>query len=305
MEIEKLGQKRFNTTLMGVLGGVADYYGIEVSDAMLFGGSGHAFVINIHQELCPSGPYCWNNKVFHRLVANLGIEIIDHGFYSADSSAQNRLKLEAILIDWLDKETPCALLNMENQLITGYDGTGFLTAQPWAPKVDFPPAHLTFSSWDEFGDECHVNFYSFHRTEPLDRREAIQVSLRYAVDLFDNPTAHTRPPYGIGPDAYANFIGAIKAGHGASHGNWWNATVWAECRQMAAAYFAEIADGYEELAPIARTLSDRYAAVAKGLSEASDKAMDDAAKISLLERTCEEEKGCLQQVEELAAAMRE
>ena len=31
--------------------------------------------------------------------------------------------------------------------------------------------------------------------------------------------------------------------------------------------------------------------------------MDAAAKIGLLERTCEEERGCIQQVEELAAAM--
>lgn len=303
MEIEKLAQKPFNTTLMGVLGGVADYFGIEISDAMLFGGSGHAFVINIHKDLCPSGPYCWNNRGFHRLVANLGIEVIDHGFYSNGSSAQNRLKLEGILIDWLDKKSPCALLNLENQLITGYDGSGFLTVQPWAPKVDFPPAHLTFGSWDEFGGECHVNFCSFHKTEALAERAAILASLHYAVDLFEKPTAHARPPYGIGPHAYANYIEAVKAGHGSSHGNWWNATVWAECRRMAAAYFQEIADRHEELAPVSKPLADRYTVVAQGLTEASDKEMDGTAKISLLERTCEEETRCIQHVKELAAAM--
>jgi hypothetical protein len=32
---------------MGVLKGVADFYSIDISDEWLFGGSGHAFLINI------------------------------------------------------------------------------------------------------------------------------------------------------------------------------------------------------------------------------------------------------------------
>ena len=37
-------QAPFHTTLLGVLRGVADHLEIGVSDAMLFGGSGHAFL---------------------------------------------------------------------------------------------------------------------------------------------------------------------------------------------------------------------------------------------------------------------
>jgi hypothetical protein len=35
--------------------------------------------------------------------------------------------------------------------------------------------------------------------------------------------------------------GALRAGHGAGHGAWLNATVWSECRARAADFFEEIA----------------------------------------------------------------
>ena len=48
----------------------------------------------------------------------------------------------------MDEDSPCSLLNMENQLITGYDDTGFDTAQPWCPhNKDFPPRRLSSGTW--------------------------------------------------------------------------------------------------------------------------------------------------------------
>ena len=135
MVIEELCVPGFNTTLMGVVRGVASYYGLRASDAVLYGGSGHAFVINIHKELCPSGPYCWDPARFVGLLRNLGLERTDHGFFGAGSSPSARAAVEEVLRGELDRGMPCALLNMEDQLITGYDDTGFLTTQPWAPQL--------------------------------------------------------------------------------------------------------------------------------------------------------------------------
>ena len=97
------------------------------------------FLINIHEQLCTSGPYCWNTAGFERLIGNLGLRRADLGFFSSDSRPEDRHKIEAQLRTALDQNIPCALLNLENQLITGYDDAGFLTAQPWAPHVNFPP----------------------------------------------------------------------------------------------------------------------------------------------------------------------
>lgn len=124
--IPNLKMHPFETTLMGVLKGVADYFDIAVSDAWLFGGSGHAFLINIHEQLCPSGPYCWNYENFFKLVKNLGISIKDLGFFSAESTPNERRKTEEVLKRSIDNRIPCSLLNMENQMISGHDDTHFI-----------------------------------------------------------------------------------------------------------------------------------------------------------------------------------
>ena len=56
VKIENLKMPPFNTSLMGVLKGVFDYYDIKISSGMAYAGSGHAFLINIHEVVCTSGP---------------------------------------------------------------------------------------------------------------------------------------------------------------------------------------------------------------------------------------------------------
>ena len=72
-------------------------------------------------------PYCWNFEPFERLARNLGIGVTDLGFLGADSSAAQRREVERSVRTALDDGQPCALLNMEFQLVTGYDEAGFDT----------------------------------------------------------------------------------------------------------------------------------------------------------------------------------
>ncbi|MHB0999064.1 MAG: hypothetical protein ACYC27_07440 [Armatimonadota bacterium] len=302
MKLENLQMAPFNTTLMGVLKGIASYYGINASDQMLFGKSGHAFLMNIHKELCPSGPYCWNWIPFIKLVQNMGIGMIDQGFFHGGSSESERRSIEQQIIGSLESEIPCSLMNMENQLITGYDDTGLLTAQPW-PGMDFPQSHLTFGTWEEFGNDIHANFFTFTQVEPADKIAAIRSCLEYAIDLYENPRNHTSEDYGIGPDAYLNWITAVDNGHGSSHGNWWNAMVWSECREMASRFFTEIAADYPDLAHIASDLPPDYAAIANALNKAGDKEMDAGQKIGLLKQAASLEAGCVPKIKELIQKM--
>ena len=319
MKIERLAMPPFNTTLMGVVKGALDYHNadhnighdVEMSAAFVFGASGHAFLINIHKELCPSGPYCWNRDAASPLIRNLGLEMSDLGFYCLESSRQDRASVEAKLRAALDEGIPCSLLNMENQLIAGYDDEGFFVVQPWPGMCpeNVTPARLTFGSWKEFGEECHVNFYILRRVTPLDRRspinhrKAVLDSLDYAVDLHANPAKHTSKDYGVGPHAYTNWI-AAAAEYGASHGNWWNGTVWSECRQMASRYFAEIQQTYEDAAPAASELTRAYADIAGALGRLSDKAMPAVEKVKLLGETQRKEAEAIRKVAAVAAAIR-
>ena len=296
--IPNLKMYPFNTTLIGVLKGVFDYFRIPVSDPWLFGGSGHAFLINIHEELCPSGPYVWNYKTFFELVRKLGVEMKDLGFFHPRSTPDEIKEIEEVLRRNIDENVPCSLLNLENQLVSGYNDTQFIVQQPWA-KVNFPPKTLTFQTWEELGKEFHVSFFSFAQTEATDERTIIRDSLSYAVDLAKNPSRYRSEHYYIGLEAYDTWVKAVEAGHGPSHGNWWNGTVWWECREMASKYFSEIASRVQgEVSERAMDLSKRYGDVATFLDKARNKELANEKKIKVILEAKKAEEACVNEIEE-------
>jgi len=300
--LKNLIQPPLNTTMMGVLKAAADYYGLRLDAPMIFGLSGHAFLINIHTQICPSGPYCWKREHALPLIENLGLRLTDLGFFSTDAGDAVRVEVEQKLRVALNKGIPCSLLNLEHQIIHGYDDTGFFTAQPWAPHHLFPPATLSCGSWKEFGNLFHVNFYMIEQVPPIDLRQAMLTSLDYAAELWENPVKHSLEDYGVGPTAYDNWIQAVPDA-GSGHGNWWNATVWSECRRMAADYFSRIADEKRSVTVLCARLSQAYLRIAGNLGKASDKEMNLKEKITLLQETKQLEAEAIEKVKKLAAAL--
>jgi hypothetical protein len=222
------------------------------------------------------------------------------GFYGADSTREQRGRVEADLRECIDRGIPCSLLNMENQIITGYDDSGFLTAKPWSCVPDFPPERLEFGTWKEFGDSVHASFYTFSPVRPAGFRIAVAAGLRHADDVNLHPERHAGGAYGAGPAAYANWIAAVGKGNGASHGNWWNATVWAECRAMAAAFLKEVADALPEHAAAASELAAEYAKIGEALARAADRELPAGEKTALLADTARRDALCAQQAGQLA-----
>jgi len=304
MRLDSLHMPCLNTTHMGVVKGALDYWGIPASPAMVFGLSGHAFLINIHKELCPSSPYCWRREAIADLTLNLGLEMNDLGFFSPENSQEDRAAVEKLLCSALAAGTPCSLINLEHQLITGYDSEALFTAQPWAPKVDFPPATLSFGTWREFGDSFHANFYLLQRADPAPLLMAVLESLAYAVELHTNPGRHNLPHYGVGPEAYANWI-AAAAEFGGSHGNWWNAMVWSECRHMAARYFAEIGQRFPGVAWAIPDLIRIFAELGDTLAEVGNKEMPAGDKVRLLSQAKEREAEGISRIAALSNALRD
>jgi hypothetical protein len=303
MKLENLSQGRLNTTMMGVVKAVLDYYHLDASEAWAFGGSGHAFLVNIHEQICPSGPYCWKYDGFLKLLRNLGLEMTDLGFFHKGSTPDERAAVELKMKQSLDSGIPCSLVNMEHQVISGYDDKAFFTAQPWGDCCGgFPPSTLTFGTWPELKDEVHVTFYTFRKLAPADNRTIVHDSLGYALDLFRQPEKHCLEHYGIGPNAYDNWTRAV-AEHGSSHGNWWNATVWSECRAMASGYFAEIGQKFPAVAGQTRELSNAYREIADLLSKAADKEMEPVGKSALLSQAKDKEGRAIQQIETLLASL--
>ena len=303
MILENLKMQPYSTTMLGVVKGVLDFYDLKVSPAMAFGGSGHAFLINIHEAICPSGPYCWNYEPFYKLVGNLGLEMTSLGFFHPGSTPEEKGRIEQALKGFLDQGRPCAFGNMENQLIRGYDDAKFLLGIPWKP-MELTPETLTFGAWPEFGKEIHVTFFAFRKQARQDDAVIIRESLRHAIDLFRNPERHSAEHYGIGLKAYDNWLKAVEAGHGAEHGNWWNAQVWSECRKMASGWFTEIAALRPgEVAKRARVLSRNYREIAGLLAKAGDKELGAGAKAGIIRDLKTREERAIAQVEELLALL--
>ena len=76
---------------LGCIKGCLDYLKIDVSDAWLFGATGHAFIINIHEVVCPSGPTAWNTEMLFKLGKNIGYTVdIVSGFKSDNDFAEKQ-----------------------------------------------------------------------------------------------------------------------------------------------------------------------------------------------------------------------
>lgn len=302
MELATLRQPPLNATFMGALRGAADYFELPLSTPALYGLTGHAFAMNVHEALCPSGPYCFDRAPIFGLAANAGLAIEELGFFWNRGGPTDRPAVEAKLKAALDAGQPCFLVNMEFQLITGYDETGFVTAQPW-PGHDFPQKHLTFETWAEFGDEVHVNFNIVRRGEPAPEAEAVKAALAYAQALWRNPPGGDEAPYGMGPAAYRHWAKGVEQGHGAAHGCWWNAMVWAECRDHAGQFMTELGETWPAVAEQADCLASRYAEIAQVLYKVSNKELPADEKVALLRQAAEVEEGCVADLAGLAAAL--
>ena len=65
------GTKRYIAHI-GCIEECLNYLGADISTPWLYGGTGHAFIINIPNDLCPSGPTAWYTDMLFQLAPNLG-----------------------------------------------------------------------------------------------------------------------------------------------------------------------------------------------------------------------------------------
>ena len=279
--LEGLSQLPLNATNMGVLHGVAAYWGFDASPATVFGATGYAFLINIKDDICPSGPFVWRRERFNRLVTNLGIRTRDLGFYTRATTAAERRRVDAELREAIDAGVPCSLCNDEYQLITGYDGEGFSTVGPFP---DHLPRRLTFGTWQEWEQSVYAYFFVHHEGEPANRADMVRDSLSFAIEMFRSPARFALDGYAVGSDAYDQWIEALD-GHGESFGNEWNATVFAECRQHAASYMREVADWFPESRALTAGLAGAYEKVARNLATVAAPSVSLEEKRQTLART--------------------
>jgi hypothetical protein len=256
---------------VGCIKGCLNYLGIDVSDAWLFGATGHAFALNISPGLCPSGPTDWDTSRFLKLGRNIGyiVECIDE--YCPKQNHHLRQVQEQA---WdftrraIDKNHPCYGWELdipEYFVIYGYDETGYYISGPGCDEGKGPVP------WQEFGrsEISMVVVSRVHPTTPADDRKTVREALSCALDLGHNRRKWTDRAGGL--EGYDTWIHAMEAGVAGRFGLGYNAAVWAESRRFAVEFLKEAQERRDKnLEPLFTVALQHYSVVAQNLKIVSD-----------------------------------
>lgn len=256
---------------VGCIKGCLNYLGIDVSDAWLFGATGHAFVLNISPGLCPSGPTDWDTSRFLTLGRNIGYTVESVDVYCPK---QDRDLQEAQERAWehvkssIDEDLPCYGWELdipEYQVIYGYDEDGYYISGPGCDEGKGPMPRQDLGR-SEIGSVLVCNVKP---TAPADDHKTVRDALSYALDLAHNRKKWTDRSGGL--HGYDVWIRATEKGIADRFGLGYNAAVWAESRKFAVEFLAEAQQRVDgELAPLFDKARGHYDTVARNLKRISD-----------------------------------
>jgi len=225
------------TTHMGCLKSCINYLGLDISDGWLCGGTGHAFVLNISSNLCPSGPTAWKSERIFQLGRNLGYTF--DGVFSHKSMLDFKEKQRNaydLVKKSIDIGYPCygwELNIAEFYLINGYDKTGYLYKDTDGQQKDS-------KKWDTLGETGigFIEMYSVCPGEAVNVRKIVKDSLEFAVE-HARTRKYLLPNYESGLQGYETWIKGMRKKTATKDGVSYNAAVWSECRKYGIDFLLE------------------------------------------------------------------
>jgi hypothetical protein len=224
---------------LGCIEGCLKYLGLSVTPAWLYGATGHAFVINVHEEVCPSGPTAWNTQRMSELGRNTGYTTggvsgirSDEGFAETQRQAWDHVRAA------IDRALPCYGWELdipEYYVVFGYDDVGYYVSGPGCDAVRGP------QPWSELGDTGIgvLEMYSIEPGQPSDDVQAVKEALSFALEHATSPEKWIFPEYRAGLAGYDLWIRALEGGTADGFGMAYNAAVWSECRGYAVLFLQE------------------------------------------------------------------
>lgn len=235
-------------SLVGCFKGCMDFLGRDDSRAWIAGGCGHAFVINMHEVVCPSGPTAWNCSPVRELGRNVGWvgeQVI--AFKSQDDFPDKQREAFEFVRAALDAGKTCFGWEMpvpEYYIIRGYDDTGYYTSGPGHGPDD------DVVLWDSVGDTgigvLQVN--SLALTDPAPDEVVVREALAFALELVDEPARLTFGENTMGLGAFDVWADALEGGTADRFGLGYNGECWAESRADATAFLREAKERLPETA---------------------------------------------------------
>ncbi len=235
--------QRFNEH-MGCIKGCLDYLGIEITFPWLYGGTGHAFVLNMNDTAFVDAAQEWDISMLFDLAPNLGftverfavphrvaVDMPDDAFRAKQREAWGFVRAR------IDRGLPCYGWELAGipayYVITGYDDVGY-TYSGWESGGTCP--------WEMLGAFIvrQVAVNCVHPAEPVPDDVTVSQALANVLDRVDRPDGWTvGPTYRSGLPAYEMWADALESGRANRDGEAYLNQVWLECREMAVEFLRE------------------------------------------------------------------
>jgi len=224
---------------MGCLAGCLEYLGLEVSRPWLYGGTGHAFALNMHEAVCPSGPTRWKTSRLTALGRNLGYETHVLGAWKGEAGfAAQQAEAWSYVRACIDRNVPCygwELKAPEFYVIYGYDNVGYYYCGALADDGEGP------KPWQDLGGS-EIGVISVRGVQPVRAApdgKTVKDALAFALRFAERPNEWTFPNYLSGPAGFALWAESLESGKADRFGQGYNGEVWRECREMAVEFLKE------------------------------------------------------------------
>lgn len=238
-KLDQLQWKCMWVSHLGCIKGCLEYLKIDVSDAWLFGATGHAFIINIHEVVCPSGPTAWHTEMLFELGKNIGYTIDGVWGVKSDSDfAEKQKRAWETTKHAINEGLPCYGWELdipEYYVVYGYDDRGYYFSGPRCDSGKGP------KPWEELGDTKigWLEMYFVKPGEAADDVTTLKEALRLVLEHARSPEKWIYPKYKAGLAGFESWINALKVGNADGFGTAYNAMVWSECRGMAVEFLKE------------------------------------------------------------------
>jgi len=273
-KVKNLKWKPMCVSHLGCIKGCLDYLGIDVSTAWLFGATGHAFIINIHEVVCPSSPTAWHTEMLFKLGENIGYSVdgvlaskLGRDFYKKQKLAWEKTK------NAIDKGLPSygwELEIPEFYVIYGYDDKGYYFSGPGCNSGKGP------KPWKDLGntDIGIIEIYNIKKSNKENDKKTVKDAFTFALEHSQSPAKWILPEYQAGLAGYDTWIKALETGKAEGFGMAYNAAVWSECREFAVPFLIEAKERLNGTKKKIRSLFDEaiehYSLVAGYLKRVSD-----------------------------------
>ena len=271
MQIEGYRWKPMWISHVRCLKGVADKLGVNASVPWLFALTGHAFLINIHETLCPSG---WHvvGVPLDDGARNAGL-VIEH-LVEPNLVAEPKAELQQRAWDGvrkaIDAGKPCYGYDLEAGeycAVYGYDDTGYYFS---GPACDQGKGPLPWRDYGVKGEVGVIYMNAVTKGEPVSDAQAVRDALVVALKQSKKVECDS-PLYAGGLAGYDQWIRSIETGKADGFGMSYNAQCYSECRRNAVEFLKEAKGRLDaKLAPLFDKAIGHYGIVAQELKKVAD-----------------------------------